>query len=75
MATTRWHYYVRKGDLTQDALNEIGKEGWELVSVTAEHGETAYYFKRPHPTLAESITLEQRERYFKEWGVGSADAQ
>jgi hypothetical protein len=74
MATTKWHYYIRRGELTQDALNEIGKEGWELVSVVPERNESAYYFKRPHPTLAESITLEQRERYFDEWGVGPTDA-
>ena len=38
-------------------------------------GEPVFYFKRPHPTLKESITLEQREHYFTEWGVGQdADA-
>ncbi len=74
MATTKWHYYTRRGDLSQDALNEIGKEGWELVSVTSEHNEAVFYFKRPHPTLAEAITLEQRDRYFDEWGVGTDQA-
>lgn len=75
MASTKWHYYVRKGEMTQDALNEVGKEGWELVSVMPDRGETVFYFKRPHPTLAESITLEQRERYFDEWGIGSTGTQ
>ena len=75
MAIVKWHYYVRRGELTQDALNEIGKEGWELVSVVTERSESAFYFKRPHPTLADYITLEQRERYFDEWGIGSTDAQ
>jgi len=51
-------------------LNEIGKEGWELVSVDSGDDDPVFYFKRPHPTLAEAITLEQRERYFSEWGVG-----
>ncbi len=70
MAGTRWHYYVRRGALSQDALIEIGKEGWELVSVDSGDDEPVFYFKRPHPTLAEAITVEQRERYFSEWGVG-----
>jgi hypothetical protein len=70
VAGTKWHYCVRRGDLSEDALNEIGAEGWELVSVDASGEEPVFYFKRPHPTLAEAITLEQRERYFGEWGVG-----
>jgi hypothetical protein len=75
MATTKWHYYVRRGELTQDALNEIGKEGWELVSVDSGRDESVFYFKRAYPSLSESITLEQRERYFNEWGVGSDQSQ
>jgi hypothetical protein len=71
MATTKWHYYVQRGELTQDALNEIGKEGWELVSVDSGRDESVFYFKRAYPSLSESITLEQRERYFNEWGVSS----
>ncbi len=67
---TKWHYCVRTGDLSQDALNEIGNEGWELTSVVAPMDEPVFYFKRPQPGLKESITLEQRERYFTEWGVG-----
>jgi hypothetical protein len=70
MAATKWHYYVRRGELSQDALNDIGKEGWELVSVGSDQDEPVFYFKRAYPSLAESITLEQRERYFDEWGVG-----
>jgi hypothetical protein len=74
MAATKWHYLVRHGALSQDALNEIGKEGWELVAVTAGADEPTFYFKRPHPTLPETVTLEQRERYFAEWGVGQGSA-
>jgi hypothetical protein len=69
MAGSRWHYLVRRGLLSQDALNELGKDGWDLVAVSIGDGEPALYFKRPHPTLTEAITLEQRERYFAEWGV------
>ena len=69
MAATKWHYYVRRGALSQDALNEIGKEGWELVSVDSSDDEPVFYFKRPHPTLAETVTLDQRERLLGELSV------
>jgi hypothetical protein len=75
MATEKWHYYVRRGDLTQDTLNDIGKEGWELVAVTHEHGDSTFYFKRPHPSLAEAVTIEQRERYFDEWGLETGNLE
>lgn len=34
----RWEYWVvsLRGELYTAALNELGKEGWELVSVTSE---------------------------------------
>ena len=70
MTSTKWLYSVHRGAMSQDRLNEIGKEGWELVAVTDGTDEPTFYFKRPHPTLTEAITLEQRERYFDEWGVG-----
>lgn len=71
----KWHYYVRSGELSQDALNEIGKEGWELAAVIVQASEPVFYFKRPHPTLKDVVTLEQRERYVTEWSAGQgADA-
>ena len=71
MTATKWQYNIRRGELSQDALNVLGNEGWELISVVADPDGPRFYFKRPLPSLAESITLEQRERYFDEWGVGS----
>ena len=64
MTATKWHYYVRHGELSQDALNEIGKEGWELVSVETHQSEPSFYFKRAHPPLTETVTIERRERFF-----------
>lgn len=29
-----------------EALNELGKEGWELTSVINNNGTNIYYFKR-----------------------------
>ncbi|MCA1634375.1 MAG: DUF4177 domain-containing protein [Acidobacteria bacterium] len=52
----KWEYvarHVHTGQLTEDkievALNALGTEGWELVSVIYSHEclETVYFFKRP----------------------------
>jgi|GEM_PF-3284481 len=53
----KWKYVV-----TRDAgeLAALGARGWELVSVCADNGALVHYLKRPAPTLAERVTLEQR---------------
>lgn len=49
---TYWQYKCIRQDvdeelLGEEKLNELGKEGWELVSVVMYHDKTAvYYFKR-----------------------------
>jgi hypothetical protein len=38
---------AEEGPLSEDALNALGKEGWELVEIVVD-SRTAYcYFKRP----------------------------
>jgi hypothetical protein len=53
---TKWEYRtegVRFGDSSEDRLNELGAEGWELVAVTLhESGARSLYLKRP-------ITIKQ----------------
>ncbi len=43
-------------------LEALGREGWELVSVTQRGTELVHYLRRPLPTLAERVTLEQRDQ-------------
>ena len=43
-------------------LEPLGREGWELVSVTPRGTALVHYLRRPLPTLAERVTLEQRHR-------------
>jgi D-ribose pyranase len=43
-------------------LETLGREGWELVSVTPRGAALVHYLRRPLPTLAERVTLEQRDR-------------
>jgi hypothetical protein len=37
----KWEYKVIRGELSEDQLNTLGAEGWELIAVT---GTSAGYF-------------------------------
>ncbi|MNC15394.1 hypothetical protein D3C75_632100 [compost metagenome] len=65
MKRTKWDYLVSHN---QEEMSQLGQEGWELVSVVQAPGGEAsrFYYKRPAPTVSESITLEQRARVLKE---------
>ncbi len=43
-------------------LEALGREGWELVSVAPRGPALVHYLRRPQPTLAERVTLEQRDQ-------------
>lgn len=43
-------------------LEPLGREGWELVSVAPRGAALVHYLRRSLPTLAERVTLEQRDR-------------
>jgi hypothetical protein len=43
----QWEYRVIASALTEDALNMLGAEGWELVGVVTLPATTQFYFKRP----------------------------
>ncbi|WP_326646031.1 DUF4177 domain-containing protein [Streptosporangium sp. NBC_01755] len=45
---TRWEYLAR-GNCSADELNELGADGWELVSAAynSDRSGFAFYFKRP----------------------------
>jgi hypothetical protein len=48
----RWQYIIREIDFGRDGLdlNELGDQGWELVSVVLDpNGVHKFYFKRPVP--------------------------
>jgi hypothetical protein len=43
----QWEYRVIASTMTEDTLNTMGAEGWELVGVVALPATTQFYFKRP----------------------------
>ncbi len=43
--------YMETSSMPSGRLNELGREGWELVSVILSHnGDYIFYFKRPVST-------------------------
>ena len=42
----QWEYRIIASAMTQDELNSLGAEGWELVGVVALPASTQFYFKR-----------------------------
>lgn len=50
----RWEYasILNDGPASRDTLNELGEQGWELVSFVQgrDTGQILYVFKRPRPT-------------------------
>lgn len=46
----KWEYALRDQTLTWSGMLEMGKDGWELISVTYNGaGMLLYHFKRPLP--------------------------
>ena len=43
----KWEYRIHIETLSTDELNELGRQGWELVAAIKLNTEVHYYFKRP----------------------------
>lgn len=62
----QWEYKAIKAN--EDTLNELGKEGWELVSSCSEHSETfgrevvTHYLKRPVKEDKQLLTEKQDQK-------------
>lgn len=73
MAMQRWEYRVTEGETSEDSLNALGDEGWELVGVVAGLSGPRAYLKRPALPFKERVTLEQRAKYAHLGGYGFGD--
>lgn len=54
----QWEYTVTRDP---DQVPLQASQGWELISVVPAEGAVLHYWRRPFPSLAERVTLEQRE--------------
>lgn len=61
MRRPKWEYHLEPAkDIIETRLNALGSDGWELVTINDLSGVAV--FKRPGPTFAERITIEQRQQ-------------
>lgn len=65
--STGWEYLIlQRSDA--DRLNDLGRDGWELVGATGTDNGAELFLKRPLPGFREQITLDQRRAYVAEGG-------
>lgn len=60
-----WEYLVLERS-EAERLNDLGREGWELVAVSPADEGAELFLKRPLPGFREQITLDQRSSYVAE---------
>jgi hypothetical protein len=68
---TAWEYLKTSDD---SRLDELGREGWELVAaVPLDVGGAAnFYFKRPALGFREQVTEDQKRRYYALKGIAGS---
>ena len=60
-----WEYLILERS-EAERLNDLGREGWELVAVSRADDGAELFLKRPLPGFREQITLDQRSAYVAE---------
>ena len=67
-----WEYRTIEDPSTND-LEALGGDGWEFTGTSTTGHVTRLYFKRPHLSFREQVTLDQKRRYFAEWGLTATE--
>lgn len=60
-----WEYLILERS-EASRLNELGREGWELVAVAKADDGIELFLRRPLPGFREQLTLDQRSSYVRE---------
>jgi hypothetical protein len=58
-STSGWEYVILDRS-EADRLNDLGRDGWELVAVSQADDGVEMFLKRALPGFREQITLDQR---------------
>jgi hypothetical protein len=56
----QWEYFIEQkdyDDCTERELDELGVEGWELVTILVLGARLNYYFKRPLKQKEDDLDL------------------
>ena len=64
--TQAWEYRSVEGMISDSELNELGRDGWELVAVGGDTAAPRLFFKRLGPNFRERVTLDQKRRVYAE---------
>lgn len=62
----RWQYFISDDE---QALPQLGRDGWELVTVLESEGRRRFYFKKPMISFTERVTEEQRQAVYQQLGL------
>ena len=64
MAAATWEYRILTGQnwLTEDALNNLGAEGWELVSATSHVQNTPIQYSQMYSQATEIVCFFKRQQ-------------
>lgn len=61
-----WEYLIIQ---QPEALQSLGLEDWELVSVVKVDDELHHYLKRPGPNFQQRLTETQRQQIYAQYKV------
>ena len=64
---TQWEYLTISSQ-ERDRLAVLGNDGWELVAVGGPSDDQSLFLKRAVLSFRETISLEQRDRYYASLG-------
>jgi hypothetical protein len=56
-------------------LTDLGRDGWELVTMHVSKGELSLVCRRPELTFRERVTLDQRRQVYEDRSLNPPDDQ